>query len=206
MNYNNTMLGLLAASVLLAAPARAADPKAETAPAGAAATADKMTLELADYFLKVPTSEANPKLVDAFLAIDAQTLPKGLRVRTQAKQLEIQTLLHVHDVEKAGVFVQPADGNATAASFVRPLRDMNVYALAGYVEMDEDSEEYIMGKTKCTEIDLGTKFTLMIFHDRGKPRKLMLHTKDPLQPLIAEHKGKGGGTTHFFGLGYTCQH
>jgi hypothetical protein len=202
MIYNKRMTRRLALLLLLATvPLRAADTK--SADAGTA-DADATTVQIAEYFQKVPLSDANPKLVEPFLAIDSTTLPKKLRAKTQAKQLEIKTLLKLHDTKKKGNWLQPA--TCTADSFVKPLKDSAAYAMAGYVNLTEDEEQYIMHKTQCTETDMGCQFSMTIFHDKGKPRRLMIHPNDPLAALAAESHGKAGGQTQFFGLGLTCQH
>ncbi len=196
MNYNIVAMRTLLALLLLlaAAPSRAADPVA----------ADSSTVRLADYFVQTPINEADPKLVSPFLALDAQTLPKRLREKARAKQLAIQALLKLHDTKKKGNWLQPV-GGCTAESFVKPLKDIPAYAMAGYVPITEEELKYIMHKTNCTELDLGCQFTFTIFYDKKKPRKLMLHQNDPIDALAAESHGPHG-QTNFFGVGLTCQH
>ncbi len=83
------LLGLL---LILSHSAMAEDKKPDGAPA------DKTTLELVQYFLKVPTAEANSKLIEPFLAVKPETLPKKLRGKTAAKQAEISALLRLHNI------------------------------------------------------------------------------------------------------------
>jgi len=168
---------------------------------------DAATVQLVDYFLKTPTAEVNPKLVDPFLAVDPDALPRRRRDKARAKQLEIRTLLKLHDTKKKGSWLGPVEG-CTLSSIVHPLMEMGAYRIAGFSEITEDELDYVMEKTKCKEIDLGCQFSLIIFFDKGKPRHLMLSANDPLNATIAEfHAGHVGGQTNFFGKGtFTCHH
>lgn len=193
---------LLLAFLLAALPARAEDAKAAPTPA------DKTTLELVDYFLKVPTSEANPKLVAAFLAVDGRTLPKKLRLKAGLKQAEIRDLIKLRAAKKGGSLVQP-DAVCTGEEMVRPLAEADIFLGGQYEEIDEDELKYVMDKTHCTELDLGCRFSLKIFFTKSvpkqKPRRMGFLGGDPIMGLIAESRGKGG-STHFFGFGLSCLH
>lgn len=201
MKYNTRMTLLLAAFLLAAGPARAADP----APgAAAAAPADKETIELVNYFLKVDLADANPKLIDPFLAVKTETLPKNLRNRAAAKQVEIAALLRIHDTKKKGIFVQPTP-ECSETSFVKPLAMASYFPSPGYEEVSEDDLKCVMDQTKCTEIDLGCRFSMLIFYEKKKDRILKFNAVDPIMAVVAGCRGKGG-SSHFFGLGYTCMH
>ncbi len=205
-NIRPASIVLLAAFLLAAGPARAASPQTDAATSTATvktAAADKSTLDLVNYFLKGELSEANPKLVAPFLAVNIETLPKKLRNKTAARQVEVTALLRIHDTKKKGIFVQPAE-NCSAKDFVKPLS--LAPAFSGYVEVTEDELRYIQDKTKCTEIDLGCKFSLLIFFEKKKDRILKFHPNDPNTALVAEYRDKKGGNTHFFGMGYNCMH
>jgi hypothetical protein len=190
---------LLLSLLLAAAPLRAEGKK--TADSG---TADATAVQLADYFVKTDVADANPKLVEPFLAIDAATLPKRLREKAAAKQVEIRTLLKLHDTKKKGNWVQPVDG-CKITDIVKPLKDIPIYKLAEFVELKEDEEQFVMSKTNCTELNMGCEFSLIIFFEKGKPRQLMLQGKDPLWAIVAQMHGKGG-QTNFFGTGLSCMH
>jgi hypothetical protein len=191
---------LLLSLLLAAAPLRAEGKK--TADSG---TADATAVQLADYFVKTDVADANPKLVEPFLAIDAATLPKRVRAKAEAKQVEIRTLLKLHDTKKKGNWIQP-DDSCKITDIIKPLKDIPVYRMAGFTDLKEDEEQYVMHRTNCTELNLGCQFSLIIFHDKGKPRQLMLLVKDPLWGLVAETHGKSGGQTNFFGTGLSCMH
>ncbi len=199
MTYNNRMTLFLAAFLLLAGPARAADPK----PASAAA-ADPETLELVNYFLKVDLAAANPKLIEPFLAVKTETLPFKLRRKAEAKQVEVAAIVRLHDTKKAGVLVQPAE-NCGAKDFIKPLNMASFFPFPSYEEVSEDELKYVMDQTKCTEIDLGCRFSLLIFFEKKKDRVLKFAASDPIMAKVAEFRGHSG-TTHFFGMGMTCMH
>ena len=207
MNYNRAMAFLLALLLVVPArPAAAAPRRRKAAETGAAAgTADKTTVELVEYFLKVPTSDANPELVDPFLAVKTETLPARLRGKARAKQIEIRALIKVHDAKKKGMIVQRPAG-CTMDSFVRPFSDEYAYRIAHYVPITEDEELYLLKQTGCVETDLGCEFSLTIFHDAGstRPRRLMLHESDPLMGIVARYREHGSGGTRFFGTGLFC--
>jgi len=197
MNYNKTMAWILASFLLLTAPAARAEKK------DASPSADKTTVELVQYFLKVPTAEANPKLIDPFLAVKTETLPKKLRGRAAAKQAEIGALLRLHDTKKGGSLVQPLEG-CSEKDFVKPL-SMAGFFSEGYETVTEDELKYVMDKTKCSEIDLGCRFSMLIFYEKKKDRILKFTAADPIMAIVAESRGKGSGT-RFFGMGITCMH
>jgi len=185
---------LLSALLLIAGPARADEPK----------TADKTTIQLVEYFLKTPLEDANTKLVEPFLAVDPESLPKKLRMKAKGKQIEIRDLIKLHDTKKAGVLIQPKN-DCSEKDFVSGLDELPFYRQLGYEEVNEDELEYVKNKTKCTEIDLGCRFSLHIFFKKGKDRRLFFVPSDPIMALVAESHGKGG-STKFFGLGLTCMH
>jgi hypothetical protein len=203
MNYNNPMRAFLLAALLLGAgAARAAAPKADAA---ADAPADKEAIQLVNYFLKVDLADANPKLINPFLAVKTETLPKKLRNKAAAKQVEIAALLRVHDIKKKGIFVQPLTEACSETSFVKPLTLASSFPDPGYETVTEDELKYVMDQTKCTEIDLGCRFSMLIFFEKGKDRIVKFNAVDPIMAKVAEYRGKGG-SSHFFGMGYSCLH
>jgi hypothetical protein len=196
MNYNNAMR-TLALALLCASSFARAEPTA--------AGADAETTKLVEYFLKTPTSQADTKLVASFLAVDPAQLPERLRAKTRGKQLEIRTLIHLHDTKKKGNWLRPAEG-CTLEKFIFPLKDAPVYLMAGYEYITEEQESYVKNRTSCEEQEQGCQFSLIILFDKGKPRRLLLYPSDPLNAVIAEMKNGKGGQTNFFGrgAGITC--
>jgi hypothetical protein len=90
-------------------------------------------------------------------------------------------------------------------NFVKPLSMASFFPDPDYEEVTEDDLKCVMEQTKCTEIDLGCRFSLLIFFEKKKDRVLKFNAVDPIMAKVAECRGKGG-TTHFFGMGYTCMH
>ena len=215
MNYNRTRMKSInllrskficafAAILIAVVPARAADP-APDAKAPAVAAADKDTVDLVNYFLKVELADANPKLIDPFLAVKTETLPKKLQNRAAAKQIEVSAILRIHDTKKKGIFVQPTAEICSETSFVKPLSMASFFPSPGYEEVTEDELKYVMDNTKCTEVDLGCRFSMLIFYEKKKDRIVKFNAADPIMAKVAEFRGKGG-STHFFGGGYSCMH
>jgi hypothetical protein len=207
MTYNSPMSFLFLALLAAAAPARAAE-SAAGAPAAEAeaakpAAADKETIDLVNYFLKVDLAEASPKLVEPFLAVKIETLPKKLQRKAQVKQIEVSALLRLHDTKKKGALVQPAE-DCSERDFVKPLSMASSFG--GYEEVTEDELKYVQDRTKCTEIDLGCRFSMLIFFEKKKDRIVKFNPNDPIMAIVAESRGKGGGNTHFFGMTITCMH
>ena len=192
---NIFILPLIAA---LVAPLRAADVKKT------GSIADQSSVELAEYFIKVPTAEADPKLVTPFLALDVEKLPKKIRQKVRTKQIEIQTLLKLHDTKKMGYIIQPMEG-CSEKDFVLPLAQAPLFISMGFEEITDDELEFVKNKTKCTEVDLGCRFSLKIFYTKPKPRRLEFFATDPVMGIVAESRGKHGNT-NFFGSGFSCMH
>ena len=196
MNYNIGVRFVFAALFLLARPAASADKK------DVDASANKTTVELVEYFLKVPTAEANPALIEPFLAVNADSLPKKLRGKAAAKQVEISALIRLHDTKKMGSIIQEKV-DCSAKDFVKPLSMAGYFG--GYEEVTENELKYVSDKTKCTEEDLGCRFSLLIFYEKKKDRILKFNPNDPIMAIVAEVRNKGG-STNFFGSGFSCMH
>jgi hypothetical protein len=166
--------------------------------------ADKTTVQLVEYFLKTPPADANPALVDPFLAVDASSLPKKLRSKAAAKQTEIRALVRLHDTRKAGSIIQPMEG-CTEKAFVKPLSMAGFFPFPDYEVVNEDELKYVMDKTRCTEIDLGCRFSMLIFFEKKKDRVVKFAASDPIMAIVAESRRKTG-STNFFGSGFSCMH
>ena len=172
---------------------------------------EKTRIKIAEYMLRTPMNEASPTLIEPFLALDPETLPKRLREKGRAKQLEIRMLLKLHDTKKKGSVLQPVEG-CTISTFLRSVKDIPLYQMMGFGEITEDEEKEVMDRTLCREIDLGCHFSLMIFHDAGskKPRRLFLHGNDPMMSIVALARDKVkraiGGNCYFGVRGVSCMH
>ena len=187
---------LMAALLATAAPALSADKK------DVDQNASETTVKLVEYFLKVPTADANPELINPFLAVNVESLPKKMRGKAAAKQAEVSALIRLHDRRKAGSLVQPKE-DCSMKDFIKPLNMAGFFG--SYEEVTEDELRYVSDKTKCTEMDLGCRFSLLIFYEKKKDRILKFMPNDPIMAIVAEFRNKGG-STNFFGSGYTCMH
>lgn len=186
------MNALALAFLLLAAPARAADAA--------------LTAQIVDTVLKVPTDAVDPRLIEPFLAVEPETQPKAKREKIRIKQIELRTLLKLHDTKKKGGILPPAAG-CDQSKGVQPHKMLGAYLFAGYEEIFEEEQREIEKRTFCTETEMICQFSLVILHDKGskKPRRLLLHANDPLMGIVASIRGKAGGQTKFFGAGgLTC--
>jgi hypothetical protein len=204
MNYNSGMKLLLAAFFLAAGPVRAADPKPDAA-ATAIVPADKTTLDLVKYLLKADMADVDPKLIDPFLAVKLETLPKQLQRKAEMKQIEIRTLIKLHNTKKKGMFVPPTNDDCSEKDLVKPMSQLGLYPSPGFEEVTEDQLKYVMDNTKCTEVDLGCRFSLLIFYEKKKDRILKFASSDPIMGIVAASKSGGGGS-HLFGSGLSCLH
>lgn len=165
-------------------------------------------VKLARYVLDTPTNEAAPALVNRFLDLDPARLPKKMRGDAATKQLEIKTLLKLHDTKKKGSILNPVPG-CNSASGIRKTADIPAYQFIGYGEIFEEERAEVEKRTLCNEDDMVCQFSLVIFHDGNPkvPRRLFMHGQDPLMGIIAASRGKAGGQTNFFGSGaITCAH
>jgi hypothetical protein len=165
-------------------------------------------VKLARYVLDTPTADAEPALVKRFLDLDPSRLPKKMRGDAATKQLEIKTLVKLHDTKKKGGILNPVPG-CNSSSGIRKTADIPAYQFIGYGEIFEEERAEVEKRTLCNEDDMVCQFSLVIFHDGNPkiPRRLFMHGQDPLMGIIAASRGKAGGQTNFFGSGaITCAH
>lgn len=167
-------------------------------------SADAETVKLVRFFIKTPTAELPPELVEAFLAVKSETLPKKLRRPYEAKKLELYTL------KQLAVGKNKGDYRITAEDCSAPKegrsQDAALLKQSGYVEIEEDEEQYLIDKTHCSQQKQMCEFTLQIIVEtagrRIVRRRYFLHGKDPLMALVSEYRAsKGHRNTNFFGLG-----
>lgn len=166
----------------------------------AAAEPDEQTrIQIVEYMLKTPLNQADPKLVSGFMSLDYATLPKKLRVKARAKQLEVDGVVRIHKGKKKGPMRYPSPGCVPKRYGPEDLQALQM--IQGSVEIAWDEEEYAEKKTNCTEDQLSCEFSLMVIvYPPGKvPRKrFFLIETDPLMALVAEKRGGGKGPTRYF--------
>lgn len=179
-------------------------------PASAAASDEATTRQIVDYALRTPTADMDPKLANAFLDLDVESLPKKKREKARAKQLELQTLLKISKGQKKGGMRWPTPDGCKPKIY--GPGDAGALVMAGFVKIEEDEEQFLQDKTKCSELELCCEFSLTILltpRKKGPPLKsYYLHGNDPLNVFVSEYRNKNTpGQTKFFGGGvFSCNH
>lgn len=166
-------------------------------------------LKLVEYILKTPTSEANPALVAPFMRLDTAKLPKKLRDKAKAKQLEIEGAVKIFKGKKKGPFRYPEACVIKRYEGSEGIRIMGL--IIGNVEIETEEEEYIEKKANCTEDQLLCEFSLniVLIKRKDKPplKRYYLLDTDPLMAFVAEKRGGGAsnGNRYFQELKPSCQ-
>lgn len=160
-------------------------------------------VDMVKAFLKMPTAQMPAEHIPRFLAVPPESLPQKLRKQFQARCLELHTLKQIAAAKKRGIFTPEAD---CAVPKQAKGERADIMRLAGFEEIREEEERYVMNKTNCPEATLLCEFSLQIVREPagqkvGAKRRLFLHQNDPLMALVAEYREGGGKQTHFFGLG-----
>lgn len=189
------MRRLILLACLLGAPAFAED--------------EATRLKLVEYMLKTPASEADPALVAPFMRLDTAKLPKKLREKAKAKQLEIEGAVKIFKGKKKGPFRYPEACVIKRYEGPEGIRIMSY--IIGNVEIEQDEEEYIEHKANCTEDQLLCEFSLniVLMKRKDKPplKRYYLLDTDPLMAFVAEKRGGGAsnGNRYFQELKPSCQ-
>ena len=179
------------------------------APALAEGPDEETKIKMVEYMLKTPMNEANPTVVSGFMKIDPATLPKKLRDKARAKQLEIDAVVKIHNGKKKGPFRYPAVCDTKIYEGEEGLRVMRM--IQGNAEITQEEEEYCELKGNCTEAELMCEFSLnvVIVRRKGKaPLKYyFVMEQDPLMAWVAEKRGGGAsaGNRYFQELKPSCQ-
>ena len=164
-----------------------------------AKTVDPDTLAMDKRFLKVPTQNLPPEHIQRFLDVDPKALPKKLRSAYRAKKIELYALKKVAKGKKKGTVRLIGDECAMVQGAAG--QSAKILMMAGFVEITEDEEAWVMHRTNCTERDLLCEFSLQIVVEHHQ-RRLFLHQNDPLNALIGQYREQGDvKQTNFFGVG-----
>ncbi|MBI2385493.1 MAG: hypothetical protein HYV14_05695 [Elusimicrobia bacterium] len=186
-------------ALLLAGPAFAA----ETGPD------EETRVKIAQYMLKTPMNEADPTLVSGFMKLDPESLPKKMRDKVRAKQMEIDAVVKIHNGKKKGPFRFPAACQIKIYEGPEGMRVMKL--IMGNEEITEEEEEYLELKGNCTEEQLMCEFSLNIvmMRPKGKPprKHYFVMQGDPLMAWVAEKRGGGAsaGNQYFQEMKPSCQ-
>lgn len=170
-------------------------------------------VKFVEVFIKTSISDLTAAKIEHFMAIDARTLPKKLRLSYQARRVELHTLKQLAEGRKKGTVRTPEKDCAVPAE----AKSDEPVALvqAGFMELQEDEEQYLLDKTQCTERDLLCESSLQIIVERDRKtqkvrrRRYFLYPSDPLSAFIAGYRAGGnvGGNTNFFGRSNVlCSH
>lgn len=159
-------------------------------------------IKMVEYMFKTPMNEADPLVVSAFMKLDTQTLPKKLRDKAHAKQLEVDVVVKMHKGNKKGPYRVPAACVIKTYEGPEGMRIMGM--IMGNEEIEGDEEEYIERKTNCTESQLLCEFSLniVLIKRKGKPslKHYFLMSSDPLMALVASKRaGASAGGNKYFG-------
>jgi len=202
------MLEMILTVILILASAAGRCGEATPSPGSDAAAAapalDQDTLAMVKAFLRLPTDQIPAAHIPKFLAVDPAALPEMLRQRFLAKRLELFTLKQLADGKKKGSVRMPEADCAVPRD--AQSKSAGLLGMAGYEEIKELEEDYVMEQTRCTEHDLMCEFTLQILappgdKKEGQGRRLFLHQDDPLFAMVTLYRRHGRASTHFFGLG-----
>ena len=166
-------------------------------------------IKMVEYMLKTPLDQSDPVLVSGFMKIDTAALPKKLRDKARARQMEIDAIVKIHQGKKKGPFRFPAACEIKRYEGPEGIRIMGM--IMGNEEIMSDEEEYIEKKANCTEDQLICEFSLniVIMKRKDKPplKRYFLMGQDPLMALVAEKRGGGAsaGNKYFQELKPSCQ-
>jgi hypothetical protein len=169
--------------------------------------------KLVEYFVNTPVSELPPENVNEFMAVDPQKLPAKLRPKFEARKLELNTMKQLAAGKKRGSIRTP-EKNCDVPDEAKSDQPAAL-KMAGFEEIQDDEEEWILKQTQCTERDLLCEFSLQIVVERDpktkkvKRRRYYLYPTDPLMAIVASYRSQSGagGNTNFFGRGsLLCSH
>jgi len=174
------------------------------APVAVRSAPDTDTVAMVQAFLKMPTEKLPAEHIPRFLSVDPETLPAKLRRPFIVKRLELYTLKQLADGRKRGSVRMPEE-NCDVPKDAKS-NSAAVLKMAGYEEILEGEESWVIQQTKCTEHDLLCEFSLQILlvregQSKRTRRLLFLHEKDPLFALVAQYREGHVGSTKFFGIG-----
>ena len=170
---------------------------------------EKTRLKLVEYILKTRTDSVDPSLVAPFMRIDTATLPKKMRNKALAKQIEIESFVKIRKGEKQGPFRYPSQ--ACVPKRYGPEGVAIMAMIPGNMEIETNEEDYLEKRSQCSENQLICEFTLnvVVIPRPGKPalKRYYLYGNDPLMAWVAEYRGRGAimPTNYFQTLKPTCQ-
>ncbi|MDE2237189.1 MAG: hypothetical protein KGK30_04820 [Elusimicrobia bacterium] len=175
--------------------------------------ASRQEIKFVESFLRTPIAKLPTNRIDDFMSVDPQTLPARLRRPYAARRLELQTCKQLAEGKKKGPILMSSKDCAIPKE--AKSDSARILKMAGFEEIQEDEEQYLIHRTSCSERDMMCDYSLQIIITRdkqGRParRRYFLYPNDPLMALVAEYRSHGrvGGNTNFFGgkMGVLCTH
>jgi hypothetical protein len=162
-------------------------------------------VKFAETFVATPVDALTPAAIGRFMRLDAKALPPKLRLKHEARRVELQALRQLSESKKKGLIRSPEKDCAIPAE--AKSDEASPLTMAGFSEIQEDEEQMLLEKTQCTERDLMCESSLQIVVLRDKKtnkitgRRLFLYPSDPLMALVAAYRSSRnvGGNTNFFG-------
>ena len=169
------------------------------------------TVEFVEAFLKADTAQIPPALIPRFMSVDAESLPKKIRSRFEAKKEELNVLRKIAEgrrkapIRRAGQ--DPPEGcerKKKDAAFIAWMLRM------GFFEITEDESEWLQKRTRCNFCELAEEFSFTPIVELPKKKggreknRYLLHMKDPLEAYIGQYRKTGGAKegTNFFSGGF----
>lgn len=182
--------GALALLVLLAAPGLRA--------AGNSAQDD---VQLVEAVLSRDTSDLPSSVINAFMGVNLETIPKKLQKKAKAKRVELHTLKRLGVDKKRGLLRWPEKDCSIPVD--SKSNEADVLILAGYTEVDGGDVRCVMDRTKCSERALMCEFSLnIVVEEKVKGRKkwrFFFHPSDPIMVIVAAcRKGTSSTGSNFF--------
>lgn len=206
------------ALLILALCVSAADkPKAAAAPKPAAkADAGSLTpeqMKLVNHVLSAETASLDPSVVPPFMDIDPDKAAPSMRGKIKAKRAEFFALKKLNDGKrKAPIRRAGQDEQTTCEQETGDEAMVKMLPTIGFTQINEDEEQILLQRTKCTECELQEEFTLKIVivppQVKGKPavKYLFLNVSDPLNAIVAQYRQGGkSGTDFFSGFAGACR-
>lgn len=168
-------------------------------------TASKDTVKLVRYVTTTDTADLNPEVIPPFMEVDAATLPGSLRPKYRAKVAELEALRTIAEGKKKPPIRRAGkEENHDCDIEEGTLAYVNMLKETGFEPIATDEENFLLSRTKCTQCELMSEFTLKIVVVPAKKKGerptayRFLSVSDPLMALVAQYRSKHVGT-NFFG-------
>lgn len=167
------------------------------------AALDAQTANEIPRFVKLDVASMTPEYIQHMLSVDPADVPAKYRKAFDAKRLELYTMKQLGEGERKGTIRMP-DKDCSIPKEAK-TGDVKILIMAGYLEIYDNEEAYLISNTHCTERQMMCEFSLQVVHEHVAGKKevrtrYFLNSKDPLMALVTELRERGGNhDTPFFG-------